>query len=68
MRSARAVQLLPEVEEGVDVNVAVPAGTLLAMMIVWLAQGKPQYVTMDPAQDIAYVRCAFLTPIDRSVP
>lgn len=34
---------------------AVWFGTLLAMMVVWLAQGKPQYVTMEPAQDIAYV-------------
>lgn len=30
-------------------------GTLLAMMIVWLAESKPQYSSMDANQRIAYI-------------
>lgn len=32
-----------------------PTGTLLAMIIVWLAEGKPHYPSMEPGQHIAYI-------------
>lgn len=30
-------------------------GTVLALLITWLAQGRPHYVSMSPGQKIAYI-------------
>lgn len=41
-------------------------GTVLALLVTWLASGRPHYVSMSPGQSIAYisdVAADFLKPL-----